>query len=42
MAALVTIVQCNTLVVLCSRQLMSPANWDPSINQLINQSEFPK
>jgi len=27
-AALVTIVQCNTLVVLCSMQLLGPANWD--------------
>jgi len=26
-AALVTIVQCNTLVVLCSRQLIGPADW---------------
>jgi len=26
-AALVTIVQCNTLVVRCSRQLIGPADW---------------
>jgi len=26
-AALVTIAQCNTLVVLCSRQLIGPADW---------------
>jgi len=26
-AALVTIVQCNILVVRCSRQLMGPADW---------------
>jgi len=26
-AALVTIAQCNTLVVRCSRQLIGPADW---------------
>jgi len=26
-AALVTIVQCNTLVARCSRQLIGPADW---------------
>jgi len=26
-AALVTVVECNTLVVLCSRQLIGPADW---------------
>jgi len=26
-AALVTIVQCNTLVAQCSRQLIGPADW---------------